>query len=178
MVAIGLEVHTLIRDRGLYFARFANFPYKTKVRFTHRRICTQLDAGEAGVANAKPVVIVIDDDPSILRALRRLISGAGFDVRIFDRPSELLKSELPTDEACLIVDVHLPGMNGVDLCATLVASGCKLPVILITAHADEETRSLASSAHPVALLMKPFGRDLLVNTIETALERGKNPQSD
>jgi FixJ family two-component response regulator len=125
------------------------------------------------VSNAKPVVIVIDDDPSILRALRRLISGAGFDVRSFDRPSVLLESELPTSEACLVVDIHLPEMNGVELCATLVASGCNLPVILITAHADEETRRLAFSAHPVALLTKPFGRDLLVNTIETALEREK-----
>ncbi len=126
----------------------------------------------------KPIIIVIDDDPSILRALHRLISGAGFDVRAFDRPSALLNSALPTSEACLIVDVDLPEMNGVELCATLVASGCNLPVIFITAHADEETRRLACSAHPVALLMKPFGRDLLVNTIETALERGKNPQSD
>ena len=130
------------------------------------------------MTNTKPVVIVIDDDPSIVRALRRLISGAGFDVRSFDRPSALLKSELPTSEACLIVDIHLPEMNGVELCATLVTSGCNLPVILITAHADEETRILGYSARPVALLMKPFGRDLLVNTIETALERGKSPHSD
>lgn len=126
----------------------------------------------------KPIIIVIDDDPSILRALRRLISGAGFDVRTFDRPSTLLNSDLPKIDACLIVDLHLPEMNGVELCGMLAASGCRLPVIMITAHTDEETRRLADDAHPVALLMKPFGRDLLVNTIETALERGKNAQSD
>jgi FixJ family two-component response regulator len=130
------------------------------------------------VTHAKPVVIVIDDDPSILRALRRLISAAGFDVRAFDRPSALLNSELPTAEACLLVDVHLPEMSGVELCETLAASGCRLPVILITAHADEETRSLASSAHPVALLIKPFGRDLLVNSIETALQCDKKSHPD
>ena len=129
--------------------------------------------------NEKPIIIiVIDDDPSILRALSRLVSGAGYEVWAFDRPSALLKSDLPKTGACLIVDIDLPEMNGVELCATLAASGCKLPVILITAHTDEETRRLACSAHPVALLMKPFGRDLLVNTIETALERGKGPQSD
>jgi len=127
----------------------------------------------------KPIIIiVIDDDPSILRALRRLVSGAGFEVWTFDRPSALLKSDLPETGACLIVDIDLPEMNGVELCATLAGSGCKLPVILITAHTDEETRKLADDAHPVALLIKPFGRDLLVNTIETALERGKSPQSD
>ena len=125
------------------------------------------------MTNAKPVVIVVDDDPSILRALRRLISGAGFDVRTFNRPSSLLNSELPDAEACLIIDVHLPEMNGVELYQTLAAAGCTLPVILITAHADEETRDLARSIHPFALLIKPFGRDLLVNSIETALQREK-----
>jgi len=118
---------------------------------------------------AKPLVIVIDDDPSILRALRRLVSGAGFDVQTFDRPSALLKNELPNAGACLVVDIDLPEMNGVELCETLAASGCTLPVILITAHTDEETRRLADGAHPVALLIKPFGRDLLVNSIRSAL---------
>lgn len=117
----------------------------------------------------KPVVIVIDDDPSILRAFRRLISGAGFEVRTFDRPSELLKSDLPTAGACLVVDIDLPEMNGVDLCKTLAASGRSLPIILITAHTDEQTRNLARGARPVALLIKPFGRDLLLESIDTAL---------
>ena len=118
---------------------------------------------------ANPLVIVIDDDPSILRALRRLVSRAGFDVQTFDRPSALLKSELPNTAACLIVDIDLPEMNGVELCETLAGSGCTLPVILITAHTDEETRMLADGAHPVALLIKPFGRDLLINSIQSAL---------
>ena len=118
----------------------------------------------------RPVVIVVDDDLSILRALRRLIAGAGFDVRTFDRPSVLLASNLPTADACLVVDVHLPEMNGVELCAALATSGCRLPVILITAHADEATRALAQSAHPVALLIKPFARELLMNSIEIALQ--------
>ena len=123
----------------------------------------------------KSVVLVVDDDPSVLRALRRLISGAGFDVRVFDRPSELLeKDDLPKTDACLVVDIHLPEMSGVQLCETLGASGCRLPVVLITAHADDETRTLALSAHPVALLIKPFGRAELVNSIQIALSAGKN----
>ena len=127
------------------------------------------------VTNANPIIIVvIDDDPSILRALRRLLSGAGYEVWTFDRPSALLKSDLPITGACLIVDIDLPEMNGVELCATLAASGCKLPVILITAHTDDETRRLADGAHPVALLIKPFGRELLVNSIEGALLAAQN----
>ena len=117
----------------------------------------------------KRTIVVVDDDPSILRALRRLLSGAGFDVLTFDRPSTILKSELPKAGACLVVDINLPEMNGIELCESLAASGCSLPVILITAHTDEETRRLADDAHPVALLIKPFGRELLVNSIEKAL---------
>ena len=126
------------------------------------------------MTSAKPIIIiVIDDDPSILRALHRLVSGAGFEVWTFDRPSALLKRDLPKTGACLIVDIDLPEMNGVELCATLAASGCKLPVILITAHTDEETRRLADDAHPVTLLIKPFGRDLLVSSIQSALLAGE-----
>jgi FixJ family two-component response regulator len=131
-------------------------------------------AGDRNEVNEKPIIIVIDDDPSILRALRRLVSGAGFEVRTFDRPSALLNSDLPKAGACLIVDIDLPEMNGVELCATLAASGCKLPVILITAHTDEATRRLADGVRPVALLFKPFGRELLVNSIENALLAGQD----
>ena len=137
-------------------------------------MCKHLVARDRNDVNEKPIIIVIDDDPSILRALRRLVSGAGFDVRTFDRPSALLNSDLPKTGACLIVDIDLPEMNGVELCATLAASGCKLPVILITAHTDEATRRLADGARPVALLFKPFGRELLVNSIESALLAGQD----
>jgi FixJ family two-component response regulator len=117
----------------------------------------------------KSIILVIDDDPSVLRALRRLISGAGFEVRTFERPSAVLNSELPKSGACLIVDVHLPDMNGVQLCATLAESGCTLPVILMSAHTDEQTQQLARSAHPVAFLTKPFGRHVLLESIQSAL---------
>jgi FixJ family two-component response regulator len=129
--------------------------------------------GVTELITGKPITIVIDDDPSILRALQRLLSGAGFDVRTFDRPSTLLKSDLPKSGACLIVDIDLPEMNGVELCAKLAASGCVLPVILITAHTDEETRRMAKDAHPIALLLKPFGRELLVSSIQSALFAGE-----
>jgi two-component system, LuxR family, response regulator FixJ len=129
--------------------------------------------GVTELITGKPITIVIDDDPSILRALQRLLSGAGFDVWTFDRPSTLLKSDLPKSGACLIVDIDLPEMNGVELCAKLAASGCVLPVILITAHTDEETRRMAKDAHPIALLLKPFGRELLVSSIQSALFAGE-----
>jgi FixJ family two-component response regulator len=129
---------------------------------------------EEYVTEAKPIIIAIDDDPSILRALRRVVSGAGFEIQTFDRPSAVLKSDLPKAGACLIVDIDLPEMNGVELCTKLATSGCVLPVILITAHTDEATQRLADGVHPIALLIKPFERELLVSSIESALLAGEN----
>lgn len=150
--------------------------YETKVRFTVlKKDVIEFRVMLAVTNSAKSVVLVVDDDPSVLRALRRLISGAGFDVRVFDRPSKVLKDgHLPKTDACLVVDVHLPEMSGVELCEALGACGYRLPVVLITAHPDDGTRALALSAHPVALLIKPFGRAELVNSIQIALNTGKN----
>jgi len=117
----------------------------------------------------KPTVIVIDDDPSILRALRRLLCRVGFDVQTLNGPAAALKSDLPTAEACLLVDMHMPEMSGVELCEMLACAGCRLPVILMTAHTDERTREFAKRVQPVALLIKPFGNDLLVSSIRGAL---------
>jgi FixJ family two-component response regulator len=121
------------------------------------------------VIEAKPALILVEDDSSVLRALRRLMLSAGFQVMAFDRPRAVLDSELPETDACLIVDVHLPEMNGVQLCETLAASGCRLPVIMITGHLDETTRELTHRAKAVAVLFKPFTRDALLEAISYAL---------
>jgi two-component system response regulator FixJ len=103
-----------------------------------------------------------------------LVLSAGFRVLSFDRPLAVLDSELPKTEACLIVDVHLPQMNGALLCETLAASGCRLPVIMITGHLDRATRELAQRAKAVALLFKPFTRDALLDAISNAVAAGKS----
>jgi FixJ family two-component response regulator len=120
----------------------------------------------------KPALILVEDDSSVLRALRRLMLSAGFRVIAFDRPGAVLASELPTTDACLLVDVHLPEMNGVQLCESLAASGCRLPVIMITGHLDKVTRELAQRSKAVAVLFKPFTRDSLLKAIAAALAPG------
>ena len=122
----------------------------------------------------KPALIVVEDDLSVLRALRRLMLSAGFRVMAFDRPRAVLDSELPKSDACLVVDVHLPEMNGVQLCETLVATGCQLPVIMITGHIDPGTRELVHRAKAVAVLFKPFTRASLLEAIAAALAAGKH----
>jgi CheY-like chemotaxis protein len=122
----------------------------------------------------KSVLILVEDDLSVLRALRRLMISAGFRVIAFDRPRAVLDSELPKTDACLVVDVHLPEMNGVQLCERLAAAGCRLPVIMMTGHIDPATRELVCRAKIVAILFKPFTRDSLLGAISEALAIGKS----
>lgn len=118
---------------------------------------------------AKPTVIVIEDDPSVRRSLRRLIATAGFNVQTFDRPSTFLESDSPILNVCYVIDIHLPEMNGVALSEKLRTLGRKPAVILITGHVDERTLEMTRRANAVAVLFKPFGRDQLLEAISTAL---------
>ena len=125
------------------------------------------------VTESKRVVILVEDDPSVLRALRRLITSAGFAVLAFARPRALLESNIPKTDVCLVVDVHLPEMTGVELCEALAASGRRLPAIMITGHVDEATRELARRADPVAILFKPFSREALLAALSDAFRAGR-----
>ena len=116
-------------------------------------------------------VLIVDDDESVLRALRRLVIAAGFNVQAFAGPRELLAAEIPTSNACFLLDFHLPDMNGVDLHAALVASGRGLPAIMITGKSDTRTQSLLRRANAVAVLSKPVDAGLLLNAIELAVSR-------
>jgi FixJ family two-component response regulator len=111
---------------------------------------------------------VVEDDPSFLRALRRLLSGAGFSVATFASAEEFLASESAEGTACLVLDVHLGGMNGFDLQQQLAAAGRLIPTIFITAHDDSVTRERARSG--VAYLRKPFREEALVAAIRKALD--------
>ena len=144
---------------------------------SRRGRCRGLDATETCIrliAGQKPALILVEDDPSVLRALRRLMVSAGFEVRTFDRPKAVLDSAMPKSDACLIVDVHLPEMTGVELCEALAASGCHLPVIMITGHADQATRELTRRANPIAVLLNPFSRESLLAAISKALAVAKD----
>jgi two-component system response regulator FixJ len=123
-------------------------------------------------------VLVVDDDPSVLPALARLIRAAGLKVATFDRPSVLLASEVPATNACMLVDVDLPEMNGIQLCEALVRSGRGLPAIIITGHNDVETRRMIARAHPVATLFKPIDERTLLEAIDRALDISKGSHTD
>ena len=116
-----------------------------------------------------PTVLVVDDHPSGLRSLKRLISVSGFVVQAFDRPSALLSSETPRCNACMVVDIDMPEMNGIEMCEALKSSGRSLPAILITGRTDDRTRLLAEESDAVAVLFKPFDEKPLLDAIARAL---------
>lgn len=85
----------------------------------------------------KPTVLVVDDDSSLLRAVRRLLLAVDLDVLVFDSAEAFLAGEIPAGDVCLLLDIYLPGMSGIDLLRTMAASGRSLPTILMSASDDE-----------------------------------------
>jgi FixJ family two-component response regulator len=121
------------------------------------------------------VVAVVDDDISVRESLNSLIRSAGMDVKVFASAEEFLNGNRLPDANCLILDVRLPGISGIELHRQLMARRYNVPVIFITAHgSDDRARSEAASDLTVAYLIKPFAEDELLDAVEAALKW--NPQ--
>lgn len=117
-----------------------------------------------------PLVSVVDDDVSVRKSLDRLIRSVPLEVKVFSSAEEFLNSDDVCNSDCLILDIRLPGMSGVELHRRLLASDCKVPVIFITAHAsDDRARSEAASECTVAYFTKPFSGDELLEAVDVAL---------
>ncbi|HXM28836.1 MAG TPA: response regulator [Chthoniobacterales bacterium] len=121
-------------------------------------------------------VLVVDDDSRLLRSIARLIRSAGVNALTFDRPAHLLASEVPETNACLLLDVHMPEMNGVQLYEMLAVTRHDLPVIMMTGRDDTQTRHLLQRVSAVAVLIKPFDESLLLDAISRALALSRNGQ--
>jgi FixJ family two-component response regulator len=120
-------------------------------------------------------VIVVDDDASIRRALRSQLQIVGFKVLIFESAEDLLASDFPTRDACLLLDIYMPGMDGSELCRILAASGKHLPTILMSGRDDRQTRQSMREAKPIARLLKPFEERSLLLAIRKALRQPSSP---
>jgi FixJ family two-component response regulator len=116
------------------------------------------------------VVGIVDDDPSLLRALRRLLQAVGFTVETFESGEAFFQSIRPRPN-CLVLDIHLGPVTGFDLHESLVASGESVPTVFITGQDDDATRERARQAGAVAYLCKPFNDQSLISAIELALTR-------
>ena len=123
-----------------------------------------------GQLGARKILIsLVDDDESIRRTTTLLIQSFGFQAAAFESAESLLMSSQLQETSCLIVDVQMPGMNGLQLQRYLAASGYKIPIIFVTAYDNKESRQQAMQAGAVAFLSKPFNDELLLETIRATL---------
>ena len=114
------------------------------------------------------IIAIVDDDASMLKGVERLLDAYGFATRVFASAEAFLDLNAAADVDCLLIDIQLGGMSGIELRHHLTASGCRLPVIFMTAFDDEATRVQAQRAGCIAFLQKPFGLNLLLGAIEKA----------
>jgi FixJ family two-component response regulator len=116
------------------------------------------------------LVAVVDDDELLRASLQRLLKVAGLDVISFGTAGDFLRSSKLRDVGCLVADIRMPGMSGLELLAKLKAEDCPIPTIFITAHADGEMRLQAMRAGAVEFLTKPFDDGILLERVRMALE--------
>ena len=120
------------------------------------------------------MIFVVDDDASVRKAVRRLLLSLHYPVRLFASAEEFLSQTDSGARGCLVLDLRLPGMTGLQLQQRLCDEDWKLPVVFITAHDDEESRDLALRRGAVAYLRKPFERDRLLGGVRDALGRSSD----
>ena len=118
-----------------------------------------------------PVISIIDDDASVRAATNRLVRSLGYVGLPFASADEFLQSSQARDSWCVIADVQMPGMSGVELQSFLRTRGCAVPIIFITAFPDEKVRARALNGGAVCFLTKPFDGPTLIKYLEGALER-------
>jgi FixJ family two-component response regulator len=117
-----------------------------------------------------PLISIVDDDDAVRNSLDDLIRSIGFQTQGFPSAEAFLSSHQARDTTCLILDVRMPGMNGLDLQRQMVAADWRIPIIFITSHADDGARARALEAGAVDFLYKPFREEELVNAIDAALK--------
>jgi FixJ family two-component response regulator len=118
-----------------------------------------------------PLIVIVDDDDALRNSLDNLLRSVGFRAQGFASAEAFLRSDQARDTACLILDVRMPGMNGLELQRQMVAANWQTPIIFITSHADDDARAQALAAGAVAFLYKPCREDHLLHAIDAALKQ-------
>jgi FixJ family two-component response regulator len=122
-------------------------------------------------ANGTPrLIAIVDDDDSMRSAVQDLLEAIDLPAQGFASAEEFLKSGQYHQTACLIADIRMPGMSGLELQAKLNAERCRIPIIFITAHGDEKMRMQARRLGAVEFLSKPFDNEILIDSVRAALE--------
>ena len=129
-------------------------------------------------ASEEPVVFVVDDDESMREALRSLLRSVKLRVETFGSAADLLRSKLPDVASCLVLDVRLPGLSGLDFQAELAKANIRIPIIFMTGHGDIPMSVQAMKAGAVDFLTKPFRDQDMLDAVAAALERDRNRRKD
>ena len=127
--------------------------------------------GSSGVS--PPTVLIVDDDPSLRESLSSLFRSVGMRAELYGSASELLRSKLPDGPSCLILDIRLPEVSGLDIQAQLTEAGIRLPIIFMTGHGDIPMSVRAMKAGAVDFLAKPFRDQDMLDAVHGALDRDK-----
>jgi FixJ family two-component response regulator len=130
--------------------------------------------GRSSMSPAKPIVFVVDDDISVRESLELLIASAGWQPEIFASAQEFLHRPRSPVPNCLILDLSLPGLNGLELQRRIAAERTDMPIIFITGHGDVPSTVQAMKAGATEFLTKPFSEDALLGAIRQALERSRD----
>src|SRR6202140_5129192 len=125
------------------------------------------------MTEAPPIVFVVDDEPSVRRAIKRLVESEGLRVELFGSAPEFLQGRRPDAPSCLVLDIKLPGITGLDFQHQLAAADIRIPIIFITGHGDIPMTVRAMKAGAVEFLTKPFRDQDLLDAIQVALERDR-----
>jgi FixJ family two-component response regulator len=123
--------------------------------------------------SATPIVFVVDDDPSVREALESLIIQAGWRAQVFETAQDFLGFPRALVPSCLVLDVTLPGLNGLELQSLIAGDRIDMPIIFITGHADVPMTVKAMKAGAVEFLTKPVAEDVLINAIDSAIARSR-----
>jgi FixJ family two-component response regulator len=126
----------------------------------------------------EPIVFVIDDDEPVREALRNLFRSVGLRVEVFGSAPEFLQSKLPDVASCLILDIRLPRLSGLDFQADLAKAGIHIPIIFMTGHGDIPMTVRAMKAGAVDFLTKPFRDQDMLDAVAAAIERDRNRRNE
>ena len=127
--------------------------------------------GETCAMPSVPLMAIVDDDDALRTSLDNLLRSVGFRAHGFSSAEAFLRSDHARETACLILDIRMPGMNGLELQRQMIAADWQIPIIFITSHVDDEARARALNAGAVAFLYKPCREDDLLQAIDVALQQ-------
>jgi CheY-like chemotaxis protein len=140
-----------------------------------RRFIAGKSPGPSFMQDRPKMVAIVDNDPSMLNAIKQLLNAHGLATQTFSSAEEFLDGDATDEASCLVLDINLEGMSGIDLRRRLTACGSQVPIIFMTAADDAATRHEAMEAGCIAYLRKPFSADLLVGAVCKATGKAADP---